>query len=181
MLSIEQVAEKFGDGFHKLKDGRNFLVAHGQAYQISPLDPQTDMLDLEKHYALLRNDPVDAILSKADKLQKYPQLLKEFMDRAYADLRKKKGFDKPTDAELLQFLRTRDGLFWSLARQLRRHNPELTDDQVWDIIRTAGFADVKAMANLREATNERLGKVASALDAAGVDMDEVVNIAAEGD
>lgn len=167
-------AEVLQDGIYRHGNGMVDLVADGVLFTIEPLDWQLDFPQLEDHYVAARMDSDDPdFVNRIDRI-KNPAMRKEFLDRAYLDMRKKKAIDRPTEQEIMTWMDTHDGVVYTFWLQLSKKTPTLKLQDVERILAKAGLAEAKARANLRDETNVRLTKLADAARAAGIDPAELL-------
>jgi hypothetical protein len=108
------------------EDGRQWLVvSDAERYELPPWQPE-DYLAVRREMASLRRAPLDAIRKALEDLKDQPELRKEMLDRAYADIRKEPGLDEVRDSDVVAWMDTRPGGLFCLFVQLSKADPTMT-------------------------------------------------------
>jgi hypothetical protein len=148
------VEQTTGPGIARGQGGEVVLTgSDGRRYVLESLEPaalrRQLRKDLREAEALLRSrraPPVEAIQAHLRDLAAFPTLQAEFLDRAWRDM---KARDAPVgDREIRDWLDSHEGMVWSMTRALRRRHPELTEDEVADLLDDVGIAEMQRARDL---------------------------------
>lgn len=117
------------------------LVYDGWFYPLDGMSDE-DFKFVENHLMQERLSPGDTLKEEFAKVKDDPVLSEMLVDRAYRDMRKKKTVDKVTGDDVREFLNTREGATMSLWLMLRKHQPDLTVEDVTAIFNDCATADM---------------------------------------
>jgi hypothetical protein len=125
--------------FEHHADGKVFIVlSESERYELPPLDLAKDRPEIERYYVEHCHTPVAAIAKEMDALKDLPELRKEFLDRAYADIQRKGELIVPDVDEVRTFLNTQPGIIFTYYLMLRKKYPQVTLDKTREICERAG-------------------------------------------
>ena len=167
------------DGYSRDSEGRMVITANGVSYTLEPMDIQVDIAAVEAHLIELekkRENLPTHIAGQIEALKGFPRLQQELTDRFYREL--KAGITrKPGRAEIFEWLDTREGLIWTIKRQINKRYPEVSEEKVVEILNKAGFGEESRMAMLRDDSNPKMAKIAEAAAQAGLTTNDLLKTA----
>jgi hypothetical protein len=137
--------EKKKDGIEVVADGVIFRVADKE-YKLPKASKREMTADIEavnRHLQASRRGPIEAILPELERLKGYPQLQQDLMDRAYADLKKGDTERHVSNDDISAWLDTMPGIKFTMGLAFRRVYPEMTDEDLLEIIVKVGAAEME--------------------------------------
>lgn len=164
------------DGYSRDEQGRMVITADGVSYTLEPMDIQVDIAAVEEHLVNLESKRPNLpahMAAQIEALKAFPRLQAELTDRFYRELKAGRN-RKPGRAEIFEWLDTREGLIWTIKRQMNKRYPEITEKQVIDILNKAGFGEESQLASLRDSSNPKMVAIADAVQKAGVSVDDLL-------
>lgn len=133
------------DGIEVKGDSVIFRVA-GKEWTLPKATKREMAADIEavnRHLQGSRRGPIEAVLPELEKLKGYPHLQQELMDRAYADLKKGDTERHVSNDDISAWLDTMPGIKFTMGLAFRRVYPDLTDEDLLEIIVKVGAAEME--------------------------------------
>ncbi len=172
-INVENVVEATGYGFERDEAKRiTAVIADGKRYPLAKLKLAADWPKFEQAYSATLAPPADAMVEQFESLGASPALQGLLADRLYRDMREaakaKKGIIKPPRQEVIRWINTYDGMMFSWWLQMKPATPNITIDEVEEIVSAAGAAD----AEYSKMPEDK--RVEAALNAANPDVQKLV-------
>ncbi len=123
--------------------GEDFVTLCGRRYPARKYRLVDDLREAEQYLLNRRKAPLAAIAPELAALKDLPEARDALLKIAYEDLRRPDDMKHLTPTEVAGWLRTPDGLAFSIHQVTRDLNPELKDLEVvkrlvWTMVREAG-------------------------------------------
>jgi len=137
--------QKKKDGIEVTGDAVIFRVGD-KDYRLPKASKREMAADIEavnRHLQASRRGPIEAVLPELEKLKGYPDLQQQLMDRAYADLKKGDTERHVSNDDIGAWLDTMPGIKFTMGLAFRRVYPDMTDDDLLEIIVKVGAAEME--------------------------------------
>lgn len=131
----------------------------GREYELSPLR-QVDQRKIEQRILSKRRDPAELVRQLAPEMS--PEERREFFERAYTDSLRAQHV---TASEFDEFYQSIEGAAFCFWLAIRKHHPEITEDQAGDLLEQFGT----------ETLDEILEKLQAQFE--GLEREELIKVA----